>query len=122
MVKREHTAVDPDGGARRPRIWSDLTYTTRLTVSFAAIAAMTALVAIGVLSFVWEQHFQSYTRANLETTATNIASKIATRYAETGEFTDYTVAPAQEVYGDSKGVGIVVRDKDGKTIWDSTLD
>lgn len=122
MVKREHTAVDPDGGARRPRIWSDLTYTTRLTVSFAAIAAMTALVAIGVLSFVWEQHFQSYTRANLETTATNIASKIATRYAETGEFTDYTVAPAQEVYGDSKGVGIVVRDKDGTTIWDSTLD
>lgn len=122
MVKRENTAVDSDGGARRPRIWSDLTYTTRLTVSFAAIAAMTALVAIGVLSFVWEQHFQSYTRANLETTATNIASKIATRYAETGEFTDYTVAPAQEIYGDSKGVGIVVKNKDGKTIWDSTLD
>ena len=45
--------------------WDNLTYTTRVTAAFAFIAAMTALVAIGVLSFVWEQHFQTYTQANI---------------------------------------------------------
>lgn len=128
MVKRENTAVDSDGGASRPRIWSNLTYTTRLTVSFAAIAAMTALVAIGVLSFVWEQHFQSYTRANLDNTANVTAAKIATRYADKGGFYDgdevvdeYVVQPAKDTYAESTGIGIVVKDKSGKTVWDSTL-
>ena len=43
--------------------WDNLTYTTRVTAAFAFIAAMTALVAIGVLSFVWEQHFQTWTQS-----------------------------------------------------------
>ena len=41
--------------------WANLSYTTRVTLAFALIAAMTALVAIGVVSFVWEQHFRTYT-------------------------------------------------------------
>ena len=47
--------------------WSSFSYTTRMTLAFAFIAAMTALVAIGVVSFVWEQHFQTYTRENVPT-------------------------------------------------------
>lgn len=129
MVKRENTAADPDGGTRRPRIWSNLTYTTRLTISFAAIAAMTAIVAIGVLSFVWEQHFQTYTKANLDNTANGIATKIATRYADRGGFYDSegaldltVVQPAEDAYGDSKGIGISVYERgNSEPIWDSTL-
>ena len=49
--------------------WSSFSYTTRVTLAFALIAAMTALVAIGVVSFVWEQHFQTYTTDNMRNTA-----------------------------------------------------
>ena len=115
------TESDPDGGARKPLPWSRFSYTTRLTVSFAAIAAMTALVAIGVLSFVWEQHFQSYTRANLEDTADAIAGNIAERYAETGAFDLYVLSPAIETYELSNGLGIPVTDADGTTLWDSSI-
>ncbi len=129
MVKRDNIAADPDGGATRPRFWSNLTYTTRLTVSFAAIAAMTALVAIGVLSFVWEQHFQAYTEANLKNTASSIASGVARQYAEHGGYYDpdgsvnnEVTSSARYVYENSKGVGIVVYDTvNHQTIWDSTL-
>lgn len=124
MVKRENTAADPDGGARRPRIWSNLTYTTRLTVSFAAIASMTALVSIGVLSFVWEQHFQSYSRDNLQATANVTASQIANRYVERGTLKDsYVLQPAKDTCASASGIGIAVYEK-GNTvdpIWDSTI-
>ena len=41
-------------------------YAMRMTLSFALVAAMTALVSIVVVSFVWEQHFQTYTRENMK--------------------------------------------------------
>ena len=60
-VSSEATSV-PTREKRRLRLgWNNLSYTSRVTLAFAAIAAMTALVAIGVVSFVWEQHFQTYT-------------------------------------------------------------
>ena len=59
---------------------SGLSYTTRVTVTFAFIAAMTAFVAVGVLSYVWEQHFQAYTRENVSYIAERTAENISTRY------------------------------------------
>ena len=50
---------------RRKFGWTSLSYTARVTLAFALIAAMTGLVAIGVISFVWEQHFQTYTASNM---------------------------------------------------------
>ncbi|MEG0374345.1 MAG: HAMP domain-containing sensor histidine kinase [Raoultibacter sp.] len=82
---------------------------------------MTVLVAIGVLSFVWEQHFQSYTRTNLENTAMGIATQIAERYSEQGDFSDVVIQPAKTTYNESSGIGIIVTKKDGTVIWDSTL-
>ena len=55
-------ADDAGAGKRKRPGWDNLSYTTRVTAAFAFIAAMTALVAVGVVSFVWEQHFQTYTR------------------------------------------------------------
>ena len=63
--------------------WSNLSYTTRLTLSFALIAAMTALVAIGVVSFVWEQHFQTYTTDNMRSLAETTAQRISEIYGRT---------------------------------------
>ena len=66
-------------GRKRCFSWKSLSYTTRVTISFALIAAMTALVAIGVVSFVWEQHFQTYTRENMQTVADTTAEQVDKR-------------------------------------------
>lgn len=88
--------------------WGSLSYTTRVTLSFALIAAMTALVAIGVVSFVWEQHFQTYTRDNMESVATITANQIAENYVESGEFDSETVMPARTMLAMTPGIGIRV--------------
>ncbi len=88
--------------------WGSLSYTTRVTLSFALIAAMTALVAIGVVSFVWEQHFQTYTRDNMESVATITANQIAENYIESGEFDSETVMPARTMLAMTPGIGIRV--------------
>lgn len=103
---------DDQAGAhdhRRPG-WENLSYTTRVTAAFAFIAAMTALVAIGVVSFVWEQHFQTYTRANMETVATTAANQIAVKYQQTGTFNTETLKPAENILGFNKGIGVSVVD------------
>lgn len=98
-----------DAGARRKKIgWSSLSYTARVTLAFALIAAMTALVAIGVVSFVWEQHFQTYTRDNMESVATITAEQIADRYEESGRFDGETVLPARTMLAMTPGIGIRV--------------
>ena len=45
--------LDDEEGAPKRKPWLNLTYTTRMALSFAVIAAMTALEAIGVVSVVW---------------------------------------------------------------------
>lgn len=98
-----------DAGASRKKMgWSSLSYTTRVTLAFALIAAMTALVAIGVVSFVWEQHFQTYTRDNMESIATITADQIAERYEESGKFDGETVMPARTMLAMTPGIGIRV--------------
>ena len=66
-------------GRKKGAGWRNLSYAARVTISFSLIAAMTALVAIGVVSVVWEQHFHEYTQDNMiavaETTADHIASR-----------------------------------------------
>ncbi|MEG1750946.1 MAG: HAMP domain-containing sensor histidine kinase, partial [Raoultibacter sp.] len=72
--------------------------------------AMTALVAIGVLSFVWEQHFQAYTRDNLQKQADNVAVSIATKYTNNGGDLrrDGTLSPAESATSLNPGLGIQV--------------
>lgn len=98
------------GAPRKKRSWRNLSYTTRLTLTFAFIAAMTALVAIGVVSFVWEQHFQTYTRDNMESVATITADQIADRYDESGSFNGETLLPARTMLAMTPGIGIRVVD------------
>ncbi|MBQ6454871.1 MAG: HAMP domain-containing protein [Eggerthellaceae bacterium] len=100
--------------------WGNLSYTTRMTCSFALIALMTALVAAGFLAFVWEQHFQTYTRENMQITADSTAARIAERYVEEGGWTTETVSAAAYVGVTYPGVGIVVADSSGTTRYDST--
>ena len=107
---REGKPEDRGAPSQKRRGWSSLSYATRVTLSFALIAAMTALVTIGVVSFVWEQHFQTYTRDNMESIATITADQIAERYAESGDFNGETVLPARTMLAMTPGIGIRVVD------------
>lgn len=101
--------------------WSNFSYTTRVTLAFALIAAMTALVAIGVVSFVWEQHFRTYTADNMRTLCQTTAARIADNYKETGDlWAKGTTDPAAQTIKVTSGVGIKVTDLKGGTVFDSS--
>ena len=100
--------------------WSNWSYTTRVAAAFALIAAMTALVAIGVVSLVWQYHFDTYTRENMQTVADSAAEQIAVRYGETKTFNSYTLQPAEYMVSVNAGVGMQVVTADSATVFDST--
>ena len=102
--------------------WDNLTYTTRVTAEFAFIAAMTALVAIGVLSFVWEQHFQTYTQANIYKLAESTAEQIAEIYSDTGTLDNVGIATVAGYAAKLNGVGVKIFDNQtGSVVYDSTI-
>ena len=102
--------------------WDNLTYTTRVTAAFAFIAAMTALVAIGVLSFVWEQHFQTYTQANIYKLAESTAEQIAEIYSDTGTLDNVGIATVAGYAAKLNGVGVKSFDNQtGSVGCDSTI-
>ena len=102
--------------------WSSFTYTTRMTLAFAFIAAMTALVAIGVVSFVWEQHFRTYTADNMQTLANGTAQRIAKNYEDSGTLRDAeTLKPAMQVAETTAGVGVKVLGTSGDVFFDSSV-
>jgi len=102
------------------RIWSNLSYTTRVTLSFSLIAAMTALVAIGVVSVVWEQHFHTYTQDNMHAVAESTANQIAELYEQDGKFSNKVLQPAESAVAMTHGVGVQVVDANNNTLFDSS--
>lgn len=83
---------------------------------------MTALIAIGVLSFVWEQHFQTYSKDNMEALAESTANRIEKVYENTGTlYTGEVQAIAEYAQSLSSGAGIVVVDNiNHSEVYDST--
>lgn len=119
--------LDPAAAAvgvkeRKKFSWSNFSYTTRMTLSFAFIAAMTALVAIGVVSFVWEQHFRTYTADNMQNLANTTADRIADNYEELGGslWNANVIKPALQASEVSTGVGVKVIDNRGTVPFDSS--
>ncbi|MBQ9000649.1 MAG: HAMP domain-containing histidine kinase [Eggerthellaceae bacterium] len=81
---------------------------------------MTAIVAIGVVSLVWEQHFQTYTNDNMTAVAESTANQIANRYATAHEFNETVLQPANNAVSLSRGVGMQVVDENSNIVFDST--
>lgn len=124
--ERESVPEKDEGAAEKrswemPR-WSSMNMATRLSVMFGLIAAMTAVVAFLVLSISWEQHFQDYTRENLQETATTIAERLAEAYEEDGKWTKGAVEPASYVSVVYPGTGVMVVDRYGHQLYDSTAE
>ena len=117
----EDDELEEDAGSgKKKRIWSSLSYSARVTISFSLIAAMTALVAIGVVSFVWEQHFHSYTQENMHTVAETTAEQIAELYEQSGTFSNAVLRPAENTVAITHGIGVQVVDMENKILFDSS--
>ncbi|MDR2715217.1 MAG: hypothetical protein LBB46_00525, partial [Coriobacteriaceae bacterium] len=120
----ENTAIiDRKGQSPRQPVWKSLSYATRLTLSFAAIAAMTALVSIGVVSYVWEQHFKTYTTENIQILADKTAEQIAAEYKRKHDLRTAS-DPARYASLYTRGIGVKVVQKGGEeenVVYDSTV-
>ncbi|MDD5806997.1 MAG: HAMP domain-containing sensor histidine kinase [Eggerthellales bacterium] len=126
-----------EGVFGRLQLWlNSFSYTTRVTVTFALVAVMTAIIAMGVLSFVWEANFQEYTRENVQALADSTANSIATHYESNHDVeirtaqengTDYPrmttsdLQAAQSVSSLQRGMGVqVVSYLSGRSVFDSS--
>ncbi len=91
--------TDEEGSARsRFHDWFyGFSYTTRVTVTFSLVAIMTVVVAMGVLTYVWEEHFQAYTRENVQQLADATAENIANRYERSNSATLDAIADGDQV-------------------------
>ena len=124
-----------DERTARQRIYDwffGFSYTTRVTVTFSLVAIMTVVVAMGVLSYVWEEHFQAYTRENVQQLADTTAANIANRYERSNSATldaigegnkmSYPslsindVEPAESVHMLQPGMGIQVISSSTETV------
>ena len=95
-------------------------FSSRLILSFALTAVMTAALLVAVLGVVWEGQFQSYTRDNMERMASNTASMLARAYKAAdgwGASTNQVVSAASAQASD---VGIQVINANGTIIYDDT--
>ena len=63
---------EPDGNSGKKKGLS-LSFNKRIVLVMLAVSLITVLSSIAVLSFVWEQHFQTYTRENVQRVADSTA-------------------------------------------------
>lgn len=112
--KQPRTSINQEARRR----WSNLSFTTRVMIAFTLVAVMTASVSFGVLSYVWEQHFQTYTRENMQRIANTTAANIAARYEQGGGWYSGALAEAAAATAFSDGVGIRVVDSSGSVVYD----
>lgn len=104
----------------RPSFLKSLTFKTRVTLAFSFIALMTAVVAIAVVSVVWEQYFRAYTQENMQALTEITAEQIAESYAHANTFEGGALEPASNTVALIKGVGMQVMDSEGAVLYDST--
>ena len=101
---------------RQPR--STMRYGTRMTLSFALTAVMTAAVLSIVLAFVWEGQFQTYTRSNMQRMAQQMADSLSQQYLETGTWTSDALSFVTTSSENMPEVGVRIADAKGTVIYD----
>lgn len=94
----------------------------KLTLVFALVAAITVVIAITLVSYIWSLYFNEYTAQNIQTLAQNTANRIALLSDDEGALTSYTVYPAEQSALVSPNVGVKVLDANGNTVYDSATD
>lgn len=100
---------------------SEVPFTKRVAGSFAFVSLLTIMVAFGILSMVWEFHFQSYTQDNMERLAVNAAGALEEELELLdGKWTVETVDPMQSASRLNEDVNFQVVSADGEVRYDSS--
>lgn len=100
-----------------------ISFTKRVIIVAAAVSLITILASILVLSIVWEQHFQSYTRENVQRVADSTAEAIAQGYErDNGDWYDGALNAASSASSLYDSVRIQVRSTDGSIVYDDSAD
>ncbi len=95
-------------------------FTTSMTLAFALIALMMALIFVIVLAVVWGGQFSSYTRSNMQAMADSTAESISAAYEREGRWTPEVVQSASTASTFSSDIGVQVIDNDGGVLYDDT--
>jgi signal transduction histidine kinase len=90
----------------------------RLAISFAAVAAITALLAGVILTNVWNRQFDQYVREGLQETADGAAALLEESYIAYGN--QWTVEAFVQLprFGMMSGLGLQVLAPDGQILYD----
>ena len=97
-----------------------MSYRARMTIMFAVVAGITALILVTVLAVTWEAQFLSYTRANMERYASVMADGLAEVYDPTQGWQAEEVERTVQSSSVSSDVGVQVLDSNGDVVYDDT--
>lgn len=93
------------------------TFSRRLALAFAVVAALTAALAGLLLSAAWNFQFTQYLQANLQTTADGIAEITQEAYPQLGGWSIQTLSRIPR-FGPSSGIGVQILDTNGNIVYD----
>lgn len=97
-----------------------MSYRGKMTLMFAAVSSMTAVILVVVLAVNWEAQFMKYTRSNMERYAAVIAESLGESYDATTGWNDEDVERSVQSSSISSEVGVQVSDANGNIIYDDT--
>jgi signal transduction histidine kinase len=106
---------ETDARQRPPR--APRTFSRRLALAFAVVAALTAALAGLLLSAVWNYQFTQYVQANLQNTADGIAEISSGAYPQLGGWTIQTMSQIPR-FGPQSGIGVQILDASGNVVYD----
>lgn len=113
---------EPDGNSGKKKGLS-LSFNKRIVLVMLAVSLITVLSSIAVLSFVWEQHFQTYTRENVQRVADSTADSVAQGYkASRGDWYSGTLNAASSASILYDSINVQVRDENGAIVYDDSTD
>lgn len=90
----------------------------RLAIAFAAVAALTIVVAGVLIGISWQRQFESYVLTGLRDRAASIASAAAPAYVQAGDWEHVSFA-GLEHFGMMTGVRVQISDQSDRVIVDT---
>jgi signal transduction histidine kinase len=89
----------------------------RLAIAFAAVAALTALLAAMLNTAIWNRQFDAYLRGNLQRLADGVSQVASEAYPEYGGWTLQSLSTIPR-FGPMRGIGVQILDTRGSIIYD----
>ncbi len=97
------------------------TFSRRLAVAFAAVAALTVALVAVLISMAWNYQFDQYLKGNLERIADGVAQIAVEAYPQYGGWSIQTLSVIPR-FGPMRGIAVQITDPKGEVIYDDVSD